>query len=127
MGENLTEFIFDVAMTMLFIVALSLFLVLNPASEKVVDLLESTINRDKDVMESVMPGSEYATVTGADIIGNIINGLETDIEIGGKYIDAENTNPYNFDFASIDKTGVYKIRTHIGSDGIVESIVYELE
>lgn len=127
MGENLTDFIFDVAMIAVFIAALSLFLLLNPASEKTVDLIESTINRDKDVMESREDVGEYTTVTGAEIIGNLVNGLETDIKIGSMNVDMENYKPYDFDYDKIDETGVYKVKRNIDPDGKVDLVIYELE
>ena len=126
MDENLADFLHDVFMVMVFISALSLFFVLNPASRNTVELIEANINSDKDVMESKEFEKEYVTVTGADIIGNILNGLETDIYVSGKQITVDES-PYAIDYSSISKTGQYKVIPYIGQDGLVKSVEYQLE
>lgn len=126
MDENLADFLHDVFMVLVFITALSLFFVLNPASKNTVELIEGTINSDKDVMESKEYEKEYVTVTGADIIGNILSGLETDINVSGKYI-AFDESPYAIDYSSINETGMYKVTPLIGHDGVVKSVEYQLE
>lgn len=126
MDENLADFLHDVIMVMVFISALSLFFVLNPASRNTVELIEGNINSDKDVMESKEYEKEYVTVTGADIIGNILNGLETDISVSGKQITVDES-PYAIDYSSINKAGIYKVKPYIGHDGLVKSVEYQLE
>ncbi|WP_010250305.1 hypothetical protein [Acetivibrio cellulolyticus] len=128
MGENLADFLFDVAMILVFVSALSLFLFLNPLSEKNVELLAGTINRDKEVAENRVYNSEYTTVTGADIISDIINGLEADIIVDSKYISKDvDIFKDDFSFSSINERGNYKVKRNIDSNGIVESVKYESE
>ena len=126
MDENIAGFIFDVVMVMFFITALSVFMFLNPASENTVKLLESTINKDKDVMESTEYKEKYITVTGADIIANILNGLETNIMVDGNEIPVDE-KPYAFDYSIIKETGIYKVTPRIGRDGLIYKVEYELE
>lgn len=128
MSENLADFLFDVAMVLVFVIALSLFLYLTPLSSKNVELLSNTINRDKEITENREYNMDYTTVTGADIIGNIINGLETDIRVDGWYIHKdENFYADDFKFDSINERGRYKVKKDINSNGIVELVEYESE
>jgi hypothetical protein len=126
MDENLADFLHNVFMVLVFISALSLFFVLNPASRNTVELIEANINSDKDIMESKEYEKEYVTVTGADIIGNILNGLETDISVSGNRITVDES-PYVIDYSSIDRTGTYKVIPLIGQDGFVKLVEYQLE
>jgi len=71
---------------------------------------------------------EYTTVTGADIIGNIMNGLETDIIVDSEYIPKDvNIFSDDFSFSSIDERGKYRVIRNINSEGIVELVEYESE
>ncbi len=128
MGENLADFLFDVAMVFVFVSALSLFMFLNPLSDKNVELLKSTINRDKEIAENRIYNKEYTTVTGADIIGDIINGLETDIIVDSEYIYKDvNIFDDDFSFLGINENGQYRVTRNIDSTGKVESVEYESE
>lgn len=128
MGENLADFLFDVAMVLMFVIALSLFFNLNPLSKKNIELLSASITMDKEIAESVEYNVEYTTVTGADIIGNIINGLETDIIVDNQYIPKDvNYFSEEFNFNIINKSNKYKVTRNINSQGIVESVEYESE
>ena len=128
MGENLADFLFDVAMVFMFVMALSLFLFLNPLSDKNVELLAGTINRDKEIAENRAYNMEYTTVTGADIIGDLIKGLETDIIVDSEYIFKDvNIFDDEFNFYNINERGKYKVTRNIDSKGIVESVEYESE
>lgn len=101
---------------------------MNPLSEKNVELLAGTINRDKEVAENRVYNSEYTTVTGADIISDIINGLEADIIVDSKYISKDvDIFKDDFSFSSINERGNYKVKRNIDSNGIVESVKYESE
>lgn len=128
MGENLADFLFDVAMVFVFVMALSLFLRLNPLAKKNVDLLSASINMSTEILENKKYNMEYTTVTGADIIGNIVNGLETDIIVDSQYIPKDvNYFSDDFNFNIINKRGKYKVIKNINSHGIVESVKYESE
>jgi len=128
MGENLADFLFDMAMVFVFAIALSLFFSLNPLAKKNIELLSASINMNTEIAENKKFNMEYTTVTGADIIGNIVNGLETDIIVDSQYIPKDvNFFSEDFNFNIIDMRGRYKVTKNINSLGIVESVKYESE
>lgn len=128
MGENLADFLFDMAMVFVFAIALSLFFSLNPLGKKNIELLSASINMNTEIAENKKFNMEYTTVTGADIIGNIVNGLETDIIVDSQYIPKDvNFFSEDFNFNIIDMRGRYKVTKNINSLGIVESVKYESE
>jgi len=126
MSENLSDFLFHAFMIAVFIAALTLFFVLSPASERVVSVLEGTINDNDAVIEVKEFDSEYMTVTGAEIIGDIISGIETDIYVDGTLIETTD-NPFELDFSFINEYGTYREDIIIDSDGKVEEVHYYLE
>ncbi|HOA98304.1 MAG: hypothetical protein GX351_12025 [Peptococcaceae bacterium] len=53
MSDNLSDFIFNISMVVIFTVAVSVFFALNLTSKSVVDHIERTVNRDSEVMEVI--------------------------------------------------------------------------
>jgi hypothetical protein len=126
MSENLSDFLFNAFMIAVFIAALTLFFVVSPASERVISVLEGTINDNDAVIEIEEFDNEHILVTGAEIIGNIISGIETDIYIDGTLIETTD-NPFELDFSFINEYGTYREVIIIDSDGKVEEVHYYLE
>lgn len=126
MSDNLSDFLFNAFMIAVFIAALTLFFVVSPASERVISVLEGTINDNDAVIEIEEFDNEHILVTGAEIIGNIISGIETDIYVDGTLIETTD-NPFELDFSFINEYGTYREDIIIDSDGKVEEVHYYLE
>lgn len=123
MNENTLDFLYNIAMIIIFITALSLFFILLPRSETTVALLKESMSRDKAIYESNSSVEEY-TVSGAEIIGNIHLGLSTDIQVDSIYIPLD-IDATSFDYSFISPESRYEVWNYIGLDGKLDWIVYK--
>ncbi|HEX2945644.1 MAG TPA: hypothetical protein VHT96_06790 [Clostridia bacterium] len=111
MNDNLAEFLFNTAMVVFFVAAVSLFFLMNDFSNDMVSLVQQNINQQKEVVE-VREEVPDNTLKGDEIIANIISGAANSVttssafSIDGTGYDVE--NPFDFEhYSDIDVTSDY--------------------
>lgn len=129
MDENTTGFLFDISMAILFIAALSLFLVIYPKTVNNLKLLKNSVNSERAIQVDKNGAREY-TVSGAEIIGNIHAGQDTQVYVSDgsnsylvykKYKDTYDEDQDGDIDEEIEKADYSKIDA--GSDYVVEKFV----
>lgn len=132
LDENISDFIFNVAMIMLFIAGLSIFFMLYPLSNKNNDLIRQNIGNGKEVMQVAASDAVPFKISGAELIGKIYSGLDYDIIVDGKEysksnfqdeitdLDAVATNEY------LDEKNLYSLGEDIDNINIDPSEEYTI-
>lgn len=122
MEEGLTRLIFRVGVTVLFISALAVFLILFFKTQSVNRLIQDDLVNQKAITDKAT-GNEDEFVYGAQIISSIMNGLETDINVDGTEIP-KTVDTSTFNYESIDAPSIYDLRYSIGNDGVIAEVIY---
>ncbi|MBP7176901.1 MAG: hypothetical protein KBA53_11905 [Thermoclostridium sp.] len=123
MDENVSKIIASASVVFLVVAALSLFFILYRDSTDTVSLINRGINDRGALFESSGQKAQNTEVQGSEIVGNIKNGLETDIFIDSVYISCSE-DVQAFDFSTIDKTAWYSVRYLFNPTGEVTSVQY---
>ncbi|MCX7920458.1 MAG: hypothetical protein N3B21_00325 [Clostridia bacterium] len=121
MNENLSEFLFKVFAIFFFLIAVSMFVVMNNKSTQTLSIVKEGVYEDKAVYRSNFSYDDY-TATGAEIISKIYDGLDVNIVVDGSTI-LKDVDVNTFNFNSIEKNAVFKIAYTI-NDGTITGVTY---
>lgn len=122
MSDNITDFLFKVTMTLMFIIAVSSLLFLYNSTSKTISLIENSISNERVLQEGRLIQEDYY-VKGGEIISQIKLGLERPIEIEGLLVDT-NIDIYSFNLSFINPTGIYDAINIVDGNGIIIKVVY---
>lgn len=133
MSENILSFLYRVSMYLLFIFAISFFLIMYRSSVTAIEVVKEDLNNDKALYESNFNFEDYHVI-GADIISSIIIGLEKDIVVDGILIkkqdiidnafDKKSVDQYLFQYSFIKPNNIYDVKNDINSNGLITRIIY---
>jgi hypothetical protein len=122
MEENIFKSISYAAVTFFLIAAISLFFTLYENCGHTLTIVNKAIT-DKGAVYQTENICEDKTVSGAEIIGSIKNGLKTDIFIDSVCVFA-NTDANSFNYSLIDILSLYTVEYIFSPAGETECIKY---
>lgn len=123
MDENIIKAISYTSVVLMLIIALSLFFVLYKSSSDIITIANQAIT-DKGAVYQVEKREEgRIIVTGADIIGAIKNGLETNIYVDSFYI-SKITDADLFNYSLFNHSALYIMEYVIIETGEIEAVRY---
>ncbi|WP_066497527.1 hypothetical protein [Abyssisolibacter fermentans] len=128
MSENIASFLYRVSMYLLFIFAISFFLIMYRSSVTAIEVVKEDLNNDKALYESNFNFEDYHVI-GADIISSIIIGLDKDIVVDGVLIRKdEKFNDLLKDEALNSlvtrPNDIYDVKNDINSNGLITRIIF---
>jgi len=122
MEEGLTKLIFRMAVTILFLSAIAVFLMLNFKTQALTKVIQDNLVSPK-VLSDKTTGNVRKYTTGAQIVSSIMNVLETDIKVDGTDIP-KTVDIYSFNYASIDASVNYDVSFSIDDNGVITKVIY---
>lgn len=122
MEENFVKAISYAAVIVTLIVAISLFFVLYESCEDILSFVNKALT-DKGVVYQAEEICEEKTVTGAEIIGSMLNGLKTGIFIDSVFV-SEAVDADSFNYSLIDISSLYTVEYIFSSLGETKFIKY---
>lgn len=102
--------------------AISMFVFMNNISNTNINLVKNSIVADKALYESNF-AEKAVTVSGAQIVSKIYDGLDVNIKVNGLSIP-KTTDGNSFNYSSIDNNAIYKSFYTIDTLGKVTTITY---
>ncbi len=125
MDENITKTISYISAVLFMLGAVTLFFILYRGSSGAIGLV-NRIKTDKGAVYQSKFYDSAKTVTGADIVGSIRSGLETDICIDTVFVygDADVNNFHTFDYSLVDSEALYSVEYIFSPSGEVCYILY---
>ncbi len=86
MNESLSEFLFNMSIVVFFVVAVTLYFVMNGFSNDMVDFIRNDISNQKEIIQ-IIEEKEELLVSGEDILSDAMVGSVDDFEATANSID----------------------------------------
>lgn len=121
--EGAMQLLSKAVATIVFIIAVTLFLILNDQERKMLQSINNNINSQRVIGE----GSSFRyeiTTHGYDIIGEILSYPEYIVTIEGKDIDIYDISDMEIEEINIDMKGSYRQSLVINQVGEVVQVIY---
>ncbi|NLG02976.1 MAG: hypothetical protein GX567_03940 [Clostridia bacterium] len=115
MNENVSDFIINLVVVLFFVVAVTLFFVMQDFSADMLSFLRSEINNEEEVLKVSVKDEAYL-ISGEEIIAGIISGTMREF-----YLDSSHylvSYPLKMsDYSAIDTYASYTLKPKCDTDG----------
>ena len=123
MHENITDFLFQTLLIVVFIAAIGLFLVINQTVFSSIDTVKANYINNPLVIEGSNHIKDEKVYKGHEIIAKIFLGLDYDIDVDGRLINADDEIE-SIDLTIIEANGSYSYDLILDMNGQIANIIY---
>ncbi|NLK87895.1 MAG: hypothetical protein GX279_10455 [Clostridiaceae bacterium] len=126
MNESLSEFLFNMAIVVFFVVAVTLYFIMNGFSNDMVDFIRNDISNQKEIIQ-IIEEKEELEVSGEEILSDILAGSFDNLKLTIDGVITEHTidNPFEFDkYQYIDLNAWYTAEPVFDAGGNVTGMKY---
>ncbi len=126
MNESLSEFLFNMSIVVFFVVAVTLYFVMNGFSNDMVDFIRSDISNQNEIIQ-VIEEKEELLVSGEEILSDIMAGSVSKFHLTTNGTPTSHTvgNPFEFDeYSYIDFNAWYTVKQICDNNGNVIEMSY---
>ncbi len=126
MNESLSEFLFNMAIVVFFVVAVTLYFIMNGFSNDMINFVRDDISNQNEIIQ-IIEEKEELLVSGEEILSDIMVGSVNEFEI----VDGGSTNhtvgnPFEFEeYRVIDLNAWYTVEPKCDENGIVVRMIYK--